>query len=620
MEPTHETHVAEPAVPDNSHYDSEKLVSTNAPTVQSIIAFVNRSSTSNSPVQSFTPRTRGRLMDEDFGDTRYGDIRTSDAQITTRRRMTEHSPELPASQSPAQEVTSQDQLLQLRAQYDAAELLAKTAEAEARAARARKTTQQLELETRAQALLSNSSSPRASPTASSPRAWSPPAPSQHGTDLAAVLLHLEAQRRNDALQREEERRREQRERAEDRRADRQAAEERAAQTEVHHQAQLAALTAASHPVRSTGNTYVVGRALANATSVFTGDGTADCGTYLRTLERLFKAHGIPDSHWPNELFIKLAGQAKGWYEHAFPDPDTFPPWSQLTSGMLSRFGPRYAAADAWASTCSATRQEGESGLAALQRLDELQQASLLLGLPAHIGPIEKQCYQLQRLLSSEEKRVWSAAANALSQVSDDAIRALEVTAAAAALATTGRQSLGSSVPIDERDSWFEPRLAHLLTFLKDQPGHPLGACRRQPARAAVICEATGGTPPTSPHAALLYTPPQDPPAPMILAHDGSVEEAKCITLRANREMAAMRPSKPAQPPAYEGNSPTKATANQAEFEKRKACGACYHCPMRGPGKVNYAIFHTQCPTHGRSSTLEDRRDPTKRVAGAGSIF
>jgi hypothetical protein len=90
----------------------------------------------------------------------------------------------------------------------------------------------------------------------------------------------------------------------------------------------------------------------------------------------------------NELFIKLAGQAKGWYEHAFPDPDTFPPWSQLTSGMLSRFGPRYAAADAWASTCSVTRQEGESGLAALQRLDELQQASLLLGLPAHIGPIE----------------------------------------------------------------------------------------------------------------------------------------------------------------------------------------------------------------------------------------
>jgi hypothetical protein len=71
--------------------------------------------------------------------------------------------------------------------------------------------------------------------------------------------------------------------------------------------------AASHPTRSTGSGYVVGHALANATSMFTGNGTAGCGTYLPTLERLFKAHGIPDSHWPNELFIKLAGQAKGWY-------------------------------------------------------------------------------------------------------------------------------------------------------------------------------------------------------------------------------------------------------------------------------------------------------------------
>jgi hypothetical protein len=202
--------------------------------------------------------------------------------------------------------------------------------------------------------------------------------------------------------------------------------------------------------------------------------------------------------------------------------------------MLSRFGHCYAAADAWASTCSATRQEGESRLATLQRLDKLQQASLQLGLPTHICPIEKQCYQLQRLLSSEEKRVWSAAANALPQVSDDAIRALEVTAAAAAAATTCSQSLGSLVPIDKQDSWFESRLAHLLTFLKDQPGHPLGACRRQPAQAAAICEATGDTTPlaTPPQAALWS--PQDPPTPLMPAPDGGVKEALCIALRANR--------------------------------------------------------------------------------------
>jgi hypothetical protein len=84
-------------------------------------------------------------------------------------------------------------------------------------------------------------------------------------------------------------------------------------------------------------------------------------------------------------------------------------------------------------------------------------------------------------------------------------------------------------------------------------------------------------------------------------------------------MAAMKPNKPTQSPAYDGNSPTKATANQAEFKKRKVCCACSHYPMMGPGKINYAISHIQCPTHGRSSTLEDR-DPTKRVEGAGSTF
>ena len=63
---------------------------------------------------------------------------------------------------------------------------------------------------------------------------------------------------------------------------------------------------------------------------------------------------------------------------------------------------------------------------------------LLLGVPVTIGPVEQQCYQLQRLLTSDEKRVWSAAVNALPEVSDDAIRALETGAAAATLTSTGR--------------------------------------------------------------------------------------------------------------------------------------------------------------------------------------
>jgi hypothetical protein len=291
--------------------------------------------------------------------------------------------------------------------------------------------------------------------------------------------------------------------------------------------------------------------------------------------------------------------------------------------MFSRFGPRYAAADAWASTCSATRQEGESCLAALQCLDEIQQVSLLLGLPAHICPIEKQCYQLQRLLSSEEKRVWSAAANALAQVSDDAIRALEVTAAAAALATTGRQSLGSSVPIDERES-----AAGLLVCTTPCTSVDIS---QGPTRSPVGGRPTATSPGSShlrgsrrhthhapPSNALVYPTPGP-----TNAYD-SCSRWKCrggvVYCRPGELRDGCNETEPVQPPAYEGNNPTKATANQAEFNKRKACGACYHCPMKGPGKVNNAIFHTQCPTHGRSSTLEDRRDPAKRVVGSSSTF
>jgi hypothetical protein len=69
-------------------------------------------------------------------------------------------------------------------------------------------------------------------------------------------------------------------------------------------------------------------------------------------------------------------------------------------------------------------------------------------------------------------------------------------------------------------------------------------------------------------------------------------------LRKSRDFAAKRADNPLQPPAYEGRGLAHGTANQAEFTKRKACGACYHCPtgMKGPWKVNYAVLHTQCPT------------------------
>ena len=46
-----------------------------------------------------------------------------------------------------------------------------------------------------------------------------------------------------------------------------------------------------------------------------------------------------------------------------------------------------------------------------------------------MGPVEERCYQLQRLLGPDEQQCCIAAANAATDVSDDAIRALETAAA-----------------------------------------------------------------------------------------------------------------------------------------------------------------------------------------------
>ena len=45
-------------------------------------------------------------------------------------------------------------------------------------------------------------------------------------------------------------------------------------------------------------------------------------------------------------------------------------------------------------------------------LDDLQQTLALLGVPAHVGPVEERRYQLQRLLGPDEQQCWIAAANA----------------------------------------------------------------------------------------------------------------------------------------------------------------------------------------------------------------
>jgi hypothetical protein len=503
---------------------------------------------------------------------------------------------------PLSTASREDLLVNLREETESAELRAKLARADEATALARRNTKLLDLEAleldRKCNVLRTSRSP-SPPLLASPRSTgsmpTPPADVLGG--FLAVLQSMEQARRADLQLAEE-------------RAERQEARHQtqaaafAALQEERHQAQLAAM-AAAHPAArppSVGR-YVVGVALTHVVPEFTGDGSEDWGAYRRSFEGFATAHGIPESHWPNELFIKLREKAKSWYENTFP-ADTFPPWGQLTSGLQRRFGLRYAAAEAWTQLCAATRQPNESGPGALQRIQELQRTLARLGVPSNPGPIERMCYLLQQQLTSDEKPRWIAAANATADVSDDAIHDLEA-AATTELTATGRQSLA----VEERDPWFRPRLEHLTTFLRDQPNSP--GVRGPPARAAALVVETVDAPGTS---AAAVTERTTPLSSIVEITDG---ECRLRVARANRIAASTGVRQPhgvqLPPPEYFGPNPQHEAQNKGEFEKRKTLGACFTCPNKW---VTYTQNHLECPFHGTAAPSSKRNQGEYRVKGA----
>jgi len=220
-----------------------------------------------------------------------------------------------------------------------------------------------------------------------------------------------------------------------------------------------------------------------------------------------QGHCIPADFWPNELFLKLEGPAKDWYNTTFTTKGLRPTWTQLSSGLQRLFGHRYTASPTWLKLGAATRLANESGPEALQRIQTLLSDLALFRVPINPGPNEAKCYILQGQLTPDELRRWMAQANADKDVSDDGIHAKE-DALAARLATPNRLSVATTDSGAERDSWFAPRLEHLETFLRDQ----VATGRAQPARVAA---ATGLS-------------PADPPAPSTPPPAGREPVPNCL--------------------------------------------------------------------------------------------
>ena len=176
---------------------------------------------------------------------------------------------------------------------------------------------------------------------------------------------------------------------------------------------------ASHTAPPSRSNYVVGRALSSFPT-FTGTSKEDCDSYLREFEGKAgpQGHCIPADYWPNELFLKLEGPAKDWYNTTFTTKGLRPTWTQLSSGLQRLFGHRYTASPTWLKLGAATRLAHESGPEALQRIQTLLSDLALLRVPVNPGPTEVMCYILQGQLTPEELRRWMAQANANKEVSD----------------------------------------------------------------------------------------------------------------------------------------------------------------------------------------------------------
>ena len=93
---------------------------------------------------------------------------------------------------------------------------------------------------------------------------------------------------------------------------------------------------------------MVGRALTSISS-FTGAATEDYNNHIRDFQGKIGPQGyaILLAFWTNELFLKLEGPAKSWYNTTYTTQNIRPEWEDLTAGLQRLFGWRYTAADTW---------------------------------------------------------------------------------------------------------------------------------------------------------------------------------------------------------------------------------------------------------------------------------
>jgi hypothetical protein len=217
-----------------------------------------------------------------------------------------------------------------------------------------------------------------------------------------------------------------------------------------------------------------------------------------------------------------------------------------------------------------------------------------------LSPAEHLYYIYQLSLSPSQSAQFLATLSSNSLASDDYLRTLTPTGAA-----DRRASVAGRAGSELRTALFQLRVALVEAFLdhdNGDGGHSGGA------RAAVTTGSPDVHSEPAVHTDSVHSGsggtsgPAAPPWPEI-----SDIECKLRLARGDRD----RSSKPL--PEYNGPNSSHEAANRAELAKRRQSGACYACLN---SRVQYDLFHLECPQHGRGATHKQRTDKALCVPGA----
>ena len=493
----------------------------------------------------------------------------------------------------------QDQLIQLRFDTESAELKAMEAAAQEATAISQRNTKRMALESldldrqyldREQRYSSShgsrSSSHESAKGPTPPRhrqaAGRPPSPPLAGaSDLVTVLLHLEAQRRED--------RQEAVERAEaQRREDRREAAER----EERIEARFRAMTSAAPPSTSG---FTPNKGL-YAIPPFTGADEQELRPWLHLFQSTAEILELSDAATARELRLKLADRALKSYNLRFR-PETKPTVAEVVAHLSTEFVKKYQGAILFGEYFQYKRKAGSAGRDVQRDLNNAWQAMRDDGIPVdNMSPDEERYYLYQLALTSTQSAQFLASLSSTALASDDYLRSLTPPSEG-----DRRISLARPQNSEARTDCFRLRVTLIEAFLNHDhgdPGHGRGA------RAAVTAGTPDDTTGTVPSQGTASPPP---PLAATTVPGGSLKEARVRALKAEWELQGQRTT----PPLYHGKNDTHLAANSATFAERKARRACFRCRE---DQLVQGQLHWECKFHGKDAPEASRKE---RVPGSG---